>query len=253
MICMTTVDPVNLSAQLRCPGQLTKKAAVINMPRRTNLNRQSGFFGSKQTLHMIPVPKEIIEILSSHIQSNCGRAESGWEHAREDEDTVTGDFFGIMRTGWNSTGSFSWRFSYNKFRGRGGKALEKIVGGDGIITIHFTDGLKDIQYYKSLVFQAKKEEGRFDKEQREKMRRYFPDGNIMVIFGAGGYKAYDDDPTGAVRLCDMITNNFLTCKIGIEGLYYDSDTRRLMKRATTLASGVIGEQFLMEIERNLPK
>jgi hypothetical protein len=202
---------------------------------------------------MIPVPEEVIDTLSSYIQANCGRAERSWKRANEEEDSITGDFFGNLSTEGGIVDDYSWGFYYNKFRGRGKNALEKIVGADGIITIHYIDPTENIEYYKSLAYQAKKVGGQIKQDQLQKMRRYFPDGNMVVVYGPTGYTAYENTPSEALRLCDLITNNFLACKIGIEGLYYDDDARRLILPATTPVTGVIGERFLMEIERTAPR
>lgn len=105
---------------------------------------------------MIPVPRFIIEELKNHILKVCPRAQNGWEFANQDEDTLTGDFLGNLRTDWHTTQNYEWRFLYNKIRGRGKGALEKIVGTDGIITIHYQSPSLRESYYKSLVFQAKK-------------------------------------------------------------------------------------------------
>jgi|GEM_PF-4196711 hypothetical protein len=202
---------------------------------------------------MIPVPEEVIETLSSYIQAKCGRAERSWMRAKEEEDSITGDFFGNLSTEGGVVGDYSWGFYYNKFRGRGKNALEKIVGADGIITIHYTDPPENIEYYKSLAYQAKKVGGRIEEDQLQKMRRYFPGGNMVVIYGPDGYTAYENNPSVALRLCDLITNNFLACNIGIEGLYYDDNAKRLILPAATPATGVIGERFLVEIEKAVPR
>src|SRR5687767_12633549 len=99
---------------------------------------------------MIPIPDFIIRRLSSHILTQCPNAEAGWEFGNQDEDTLTGDFFGNLRTGWHNSNDYEWRFHYNKVRGRGPGALESKIGADGIITLHYKNQFTKKDYYKSL-------------------------------------------------------------------------------------------------------
>jgi hypothetical protein len=199
---------------------------------------------------MIPVPTPVKNSIRNHIQSSCSRGEEGWESAKQDEDTITGDFFGNLRNGWTKTADHSWRLVYNKFRGRGPNALEKEIGADGIITIHYTDSRKGVEYYKSLIFQAKKEGRSVDKEQLRKMRQFFPGGNMVIIYGPRGYSAYEAAPANSLRLCDIITNNFLNCTIGIEGLYYDSSTDNLIRPTSPPISATVDNELIMEISKD---
>ena len=76
---------------------------------------------------MIPIPKYISTQLRNHILIECAVAQARWEFANQEEDTLTGDFFGRIRTNWQSYNEYEWRFHYNKVRGRGQGALEKII------------------------------------------------------------------------------------------------------------------------------
>ena len=198
---------------------------------------------------MIPVPGDVIEALRLHLQVACPRAQRGWESVKEEEDAITGDFFGNLRTDWTATGKYSWRFSYNKFRGRGRGALEKEIGADGLITVQYLDPEEGKTYYKSLVFQAKKQNGRIKPSQLETMRRHFPGGSAVVIYGPSGYTAYEHTPLGMMRLCDMIAFNFLNCTIGTEGLHYDSRLgQMILPNAPALSGGI--ERLLIEIKKD---
>lgn len=191
---------------------------------------------------MIPIPKFIISELQGHINSQCSKAEAGYESANQDEDTITGDFLGSFRTQWNISNGFEWRFSYNKIRGRGKGAPEKVFGTDGIITVTYDDGR--VKYYKSLVFQAKK--GReIDLNQQRKMNDYFPNGNIFFMYGPNGYYA-EGNNYNKVRICKLLADEFLTCKIGIEGLHYNSTSNKFIFPA--IENGLVKTKGVLEIE-----
>ncbi|MDJ1466196.1 hypothetical protein [Xanthocytophaga flava] len=199
---------------------------------------------------MIPIPIYIIDQLRSHIINQCPIAEAGWEFANQDEDTLTGDFFGRMRTNWEEYNNYTWRFYYNKIRGRGKGALEKTIGADGIITLHYIDQITKLEYYKSLVFQAKKENNSIDPSQWQKMNKFFPNGNIIISYGADGYNSYLESLNKKIKLCDIIADNFLNCYIGIEGLYYDHKENKFVRPNNIPIKEMIKHEVLIEVFKN---
>lgn len=199
---------------------------------------------------MIPLPRFIIKELQAHILGVCPRAQNGWEFSNQDEDTITGDFLGNMRTDWNSNQNYEWRFGYNKVRGRGKGALEKIVGTDGIITIHYKNQSTGENYYKSLVFQAKKVNNKVDYEQWDKMKMFFPKGNAIFSYGPNGYKSYYDDQSTELSICELLARKFLECKIGIEGLYYDHTDNKFVRPTNIPLKGKVKQELMIEVFKN---
>lgn len=199
---------------------------------------------------MIPIPNFISERLSQHIFNQCPSAEAGWEFGNQDEDTLTGDFFGNLRTSWKSINNFEWRFHYNKVRGRGPNALENKVGADGIITLHYRNQLTHTDFYKSLVFQAKKEGNSIDYDQWNKMKDFFPGGNIIVNYGPKGYHAIKSGVKQKEKLCKIIATDFLMCKIGIEGLYYNHQENKFFRPTNIPIAGTIKDELMIEVFQN---
>lgn len=203
---------------------------------------------------MIPIPSYIKNELRSHILSNCARAEAGWEFANQDEDTLTGDFLGNFRTEWRQTDNFSWRFSYNKVRGRGTGALEKKTGTDGLITLHYRDSITNRDYYKSLVFQAKKHDNKVDLGQWHNMNLYFREGNAIFNYSPDGYQAYTNiqqlESRQGASICSLIATDFLECSIGIPGLRYNSQTNLFIKPDGYRFKPRIKHELLIDIFEN---
>ncbi|WP_299134541.1 hypothetical protein [uncultured Tenacibaculum sp.] len=194
------------------------------------------------------IPKNIQSELARYIQERCSSAESGWEFSNQDEDTITGDFLGNLRTpNWINKNNFEYRFYYNKFRGRGKGALEKSVGADGIITFELIENGEHL--YKSFVFQAKKEGNKTGKEQLEKMEYNFPGGNVIFRYGANGYyiENYGNDN---MRICEYLYNIFLNCKHGIFGVHYDSDNNEIIwKNKRPIKDGKIKHELLIKVKK----
>lgn len=175
---------------------------------------------------MDKVPKFIQTDLSKYILSKCFHAEAGWEFSNQDEDTITGDFLGNLRTaGWIEKKNFEYRFYYNKIRGRGPKALEKKIGSDGIITIEIVDGAST--FYKSFVFQSKKTGNRVNNDQLAKMEKYFPSNHVIFKYTSNGY--FVENYNGSdISICKFIAEIFLNCQIGIIGTYYDPKSNKFI-------------------------
>ena len=172
----------------------------------------------------IGVPKIIVQKIKEHLINASRIGEDGWEHANQEEDTLTGDYLGQLRTGLNRCGNWTWRIKYNKFRGRGQGAYEKTVGADGVITIEVEKNGE--RQTKSVIFQAKKVGNRQTSLQIEKMQATLPQGNMVLVFGEDGYYAetgnqFRNDLELENRAGDYLANIFVGCKNGQWGVEYD--------------------------------
>lgn len=165
----------------------------------------------------------------------------GWESASDEEDALTGDFCGALRSSWDTVqaadGAWRWRVQYKKFGGRGKNAFEKESGADGIVQVEVHGPAGDIAT-KGVLFQAKKASGssRSDlRDQVRKMEDLAPRGSAVFEFGPNGYRAaastvilreITNEPRRIPHPHDSIgeylAEQFLLCVSGLRGMYYDA-------------------------------
>src|SRR5688572_2170553 len=113
----------------------------------------------RQTLF---VPDEVKESISRHLYGASARAVEGYYSAHEDEDTLTGDLGATLRISNQRVvvnnpevgGTWTWSLTYYKFRGRGKKANESVVGADAIFEVE-VDWNERNKQKKCSLFQAK--------------------------------------------------------------------------------------------------
>lgn len=186
------------------------------------------------------LPEPIYAAISTHLIDRATKAPEGWEGGSDDEDSLTGDLGGMLRTEWSpllqdNGDSWRWRVRYKKFRGRGPRAFEKQSGADGIFQIEVSRGLE--KHFKGLLFQAKKV-GNLDGElvsQVEHMEQLAEGGSAIVEFGPGTYRAVssvdylkgrstpsDQQTVDFQTLPNFLANVFLPCTSGLRGMYFDA-------------------------------
>jgi len=186
------------------------------------------------------IPQPVYDAIWAHLTQGARNAVSGWDDASEDEDTLTGDFGALLRIEWSRPiaadgETWRWRVRYKKFRGRGGGALERETGADGIFQIEVTRG--DEKAFKGLLFQAKKlggSNGRLS-PQVERMESLAPGSSAVFEYGPPVYRAasgqgYLQAGSPSLRhkapnlrpLDSFLGDEFLPCNAGHRGLYYDA-------------------------------
>lgn len=189
------------------------------------------------------IPVGVFEAIQEHLRERTAHAELGWEAGADEEDTLTGDFCGSLRTrGWiESTEDrvhWQWRVTYKKFRGRGHGASEKETGADGVFQVEVRPGDTSVIVPKGVLFQAKKYRGsgRSDLiDQVEEMERTAPGGSAVFEFGPNGYRGASGRdiletrelsptkiPHPEERLGSYLADRFMPCEAGLRGMYYDA-------------------------------
>lgn len=193
------------------------------------------------------IPSELFRGIQAHVRDRTTHAEEGWAAGSDEEDTLTGDFGGSLRTAWaehDEKGThWQWRITYKKFRGRGAGALEKETGADGIFQIEVYPDDDGLVVTKGIIFQAKKVKGssRADLlDQVQKMERIAPYGSAVFEFGPDGYKGASGNeililadqsghiPHAQESLAGYLADKFLPCRSGLRGMYYDAVRHRLV-------------------------
>ncbi|PWL32101.1 hypothetical protein [uncultured Roseivirga sp.] len=170
------------------------------------------------------IPELIRNEIKIHLRKKCQDGEDGWSNANQDEDTLTGDFLGQLRSKTKRTNGWTWRINYHKFSGRGKGAYEKTTGADGIISIEIEKN--SIKRTKSIIFQAKKKGNSKIQEQLDKMNKTLPGGNMVLVYGEDGYfgetgEIFKSDKEVNSRIGDYLSDIFLECKNGLWGVDYD--------------------------------
>jgi hypothetical protein len=187
-----------------------------------------------------------LQAIREHVDAAVRHAESGYSSAQEEEDTITGELGGALRTKGvqvvnvtdaQVSGTWRWSISYSKFKSKAQGATESIVGADGILEIRVDSPERDQQ--KSALFQAKNTQKRDPKlvEQCARMC-VWREASFVLNYTANGYNVYslDDillsggsiaDVRNYTRLAPWIIDTFIACQVGHPDLYYDKDERRL--------------------------
>jgi hypothetical protein len=191
------------------------------------------------------IPDLVLPEVQSHISRMCGKGERGWRSGRADEDTLTGDFCGNLRSDWSSwqeagKDSLRWQVDYLKIGGRGKGAPESRLGADGIFQIELFDIASQSTKYKGFLFQAKKDDN-YDSgsllTQATKMKAVTTDGAVIFRYGPKGYRAIvaeavieaegrlsEVDDENQVPLCEFLAHEFAACSFGVQGLHFENGT-----------------------------
>jgi hypothetical protein len=192
------------------------------------------------------IPSPVFESIQSHLRSVGESAVTGWEANQAEEDSLTGDLGRLLSA--NSSQpiivngkTWHWRIRYKKFRGRGDDAFEKTYGADGIIQIEATFGGTTL--HKGILFQAKKATRFRPGELRKQLvliEGVAPGGSAVLLYDPTGYRAvrgsellhFEEGLVGpAIRRMQPLPSffdDFLECKNGIRGMYYEAVRERLL-------------------------
>lgn len=193
----------------------------------------------------------LFDTIQRHLITHARIAESGWESASADEDTITGHLGATLQARGShlvrlNGERWRWRVRYKKFQGRGRGAFEHVSGAGGIIQVKV--GLPEADassvVSKGMLFQAKKNNIRRDRRLVEQIQRMeaFGEGCSAVFeyrsdgFGAIGGGTLLERLTGAApvgreglqSLGEFLGSVFLQCDVGIRGMYYDGVRARLL-------------------------
>jgi hypothetical protein len=199
----------------------------------------------------------MIRELRDHFFAGVTAAELGFPYAQEDEDSLTGAVGQSLlapRTEVRTEGgAFVWETHSYKVRGRGKGAPEKSLGVDGVFELEVHDHVRDLTRHKGLLFQAKKNWRGADHDlldQVQSMSRIERD-SIVIDYRRDGYRAFDAldvlEARGnrrglragqALRLAEVLGEQFLKCRRGVVGMRYDENVRKLIIPASNLREGL---------------
>lgn len=188
------------------------------------------------------LPSIVLEFIRYKYVTGVADAEAQYENAAGDEDSLTGALGALISTVGSRyflvgpATQIEVKIDFRKLRGRGHDAPEKRFGPDGIFQLQISaNGVPSFR--KGLPFQAKKNwKGRSRElaDQARAMQRNLR-GGIVIDYTAYGYTACNIAAAiefngnrravanaGYLRpLGQVLGNDFLECRLGIQGLYYD--------------------------------
>lgn len=194
------------------------------------------------------IPPSLFDIIRDRYLAGVSDAEDKFEMSAADEDSLTGALGQAISTGkprFHQVNEeiYTWKISYFKLRGRGPGAPEKYTGADGLFQIEVKQ--KDsIVLQKGLLFQAKKNWSRKNKKlvsQCKDMQKITKSGividyakvgytacEIQDVINADGYKTNVKKSGKLAQLGQTLGEKFLGCSIGQHGLYYDTETKKIL-------------------------
>lgn len=197
------------------------------------------------------LPPHVIEEIRAHYALGIANAEAFYDEHSADEDAVTGALGQALARAepfliQKKFDEYLIHISYRKIRGRGPNAPERLLGIDGIFQLSVKNIEGDIAAVKGLPFQSKKNWKGVNKEllgQVVKMEHASP-GGIVIDFSSSGYKACttadviasNGSRTVADRhhsiksLQQILCYDFLDCRVGRRGLFFDPKIETLAHR-----------------------
>ena len=202
------------------------------------------------------VPHQVLEEIKKHVREKSYGSERAWRSASKSEDTITGHWGGQIMMDWSEpmiVDGYSWRFrvDYSKFSS---STEEQPTGSDGIFQIEverFDVAVTPIDesrvqpeiiervdaFMKGILFQSKKVDNTKRKEMVKQLKdiekltpgegaffEYGPDlfraATAKSVIASKGFTSNMNDSEFA-RLGDFLADDFLDCRQGVEGMYFD--------------------------------
>jgi hypothetical protein len=189
------------------------------------------------------LPDGLKALIRDRYLAGVSDAQAKYPFSAADEDSLTGALGNSISMPHemlfgDGQKQYSYQISYRKIRGRGPRAPEKQLGADGIFQIEVRD--EHERQTKGLPFQAKRGWRKADSNLLAQARRMLEtagDG-IDIDFGPNRFSACraEDvvqnhanrkliDRAGKTRpLGQLLGDDFLDCRIGRPGLFFDPTT-----------------------------
>lgn len=197
------------------------------------------------------LPSELINAIRGRYLSGIADAQAKFALSRADEDALTGALGSAMSMAEPATLQigdevFEYYVYYEKVRGRGAGAPERLYGLDGLFQIQVMNSDGEVVRTKALPFQAKTEWKGSDQRLLAQVQKMLDSGirdAIVINYTRYGYEAcaiesvvnakadhaYLEKARRIHSLTDMLINGFLECQIGERDLYFDRGTEELKR------------------------
>lgn len=197
------------------------------------------------------LPEAVLESLREHYYAGVMAAEIGYGHNSAKEDSVTGALghslltLGIRLVQVDGH-MYRWQAFHEVLSSQGPNTAEKEFGADGVFQLEVLDEAGHVVRRKALMFQAKKEWRGANKrllEQAEDMVAYTPSAIVvdyrksgftgvaaLDVIEAGGNRRFVL-PERQKRLAEILGDEFVRCKRGTVGVFWNRETQALERDA----------------------
>jgi hypothetical protein len=208
------------------------------------------------------IPNKISRQISDYLLGKGGNANKDYPTSPSSENGLTGELIKHLKRGWSRKVEcggyyYSWRIRGRIFGpGNQFSSEEKKIGADGIIQVELDRYRVDVNhrmnsgfniknvtritsFRKGVLFQAKRTELPDAQKLCEELKvieGHTKDHGICLLYDSGGYEVIKGtevielsgnvnkvDHAKRLNLDKFLTEEFLPCHIGIEGLYVDLD------------------------------
>lgn len=189
------------------------------------------------------IPDGLYQVIEQHLHNVCrDSARSSWRRNKSKEDSISGAFFQGIAAENKSWGDWSWDVEYNNVSSH---LIEPRLGADGIFQVEVRGANSILIFRKGFLFQSKKV-GNKDrarlKEQLEDIERHVPNGGLLITYDEQIYKAVpattylhkNNWASEERNICTFLVQRFLTCRFGIQDLYYDFGSDEIMRNGVPL-------------------
>lgn len=191
----------------------------------------------------LQLPTGLKTIIRDRYLAGIADAEAKYRFSSADEDSLSGALGNNLSMAQplifsDGMRRYEFQISYHKIRGRGRGAPEKSLGADGIFQIEVRD--ENGEWRKGLPFQSKKQWRSTDGKLLTQAQNMIETagGGIVVDYRPNQYTAcraedvvhsYANrkliDQAGAAQpLGQLLGDDFLDCKVGQVGLFFDPTT-----------------------------
>ncbi|WP_277981189.1 hypothetical protein [Sphingomonas phyllosphaerae] len=191
------------------------------------------------------IPDEVRQDIRERLTRRVDKTTEEFDSFDEDEDVATGHLGANLTTTGRQVsvpegdppGIWSWSLRYHKFRGRGPRATEKILGADGVFELIVDRG--GWKSEKSMLFQSKMEGSSGARELVEQCAKLstWREASAVFSYGEAGFTGMAIDEVLAAKgnlavakgapLGEFLSDVFVECFIGDADLKYHSREKTL--------------------------
>lgn len=218
------------------------------------------------------LPEAVLQSLREHYYAAVMAAEIGYDRNAENENAVTGAlgqalFTPDIRIIQVNGQVYGWRAFHEVLSSQGRGTAEREFGADGVFQLELLDRFRTVVRRKALLFQAKKNWNGANKrllKQAEQMVAYTPSAIVvdyrhagfsavgaLDVIKAGGNRRHIP-PARNKRLGEILGDDFVWCRIGDVGVFWNPETQTLeFENGTRVPRRIVIKHLMTTIVQQL--